>query len=53
MKAIPLDEIGTINGQEIETIIGATAMEEWEIKIDLAKAELGLSGLRRREFIDY
>jgi len=53
MKAVPLDEIGTINGQEIETIIGATAMEEWEIRIDLAKAELDLSGLRRREFIEY
>jgi len=53
MKATPLDEIGAINGLEIGAIIGATAMEEWEIRIDMAKAELDLSGLRRREFIEY
>jgi hypothetical protein len=28
-------------------------MEEWEIRIDMAKAELDLSGLKRREFIEY
>ena len=53
MKAIPIDDIGTVNGREIGAIIGATAMEEWEMRIDMAKAELDLSGLRRREFIEY
>lgn len=28
-------------------------MEEWEIRIDLAKGELDLSGMRRREFSEY
>ena len=53
MKAIPIKDIGVVNGREIRAIIGATAMEEWEIRIDMAKAELDLSGLRRREFIEY
>lgn len=53
MKAIPVDELGSVNGHTIGAIIGATAMEEWEIRIDMAKAELDLSGLRRREFIEY
>jgi len=53
MKAIPIDNIGTANGYEIGAIIGATAMEEWEIRIDMAKGELDLSGLKRREFIEY
>jgi len=28
-------------------------MEEWELRIDLAKGELDLSGLRRREFTEF
>jgi hypothetical protein len=53
VKAIPVDELGCIDGHAIGIIIGATAMEEWEIRIDMAKAELDLSGLKRREFIEY
>ena len=53
LKAALLDEIGTIDGHEIGAIVGATAMEEWEIRIDMVKAELDLSGLRRRDFIEY
>lgn len=53
LKAIPVEELGTVNGHILGAIIGATAMEEWEIRIDMAKAELDLSGLRRREFIEY
>lgn len=53
MKAIPIDEIGVVGGYEVGAIIGATVMEEWGIRIDMAKAELDLSGLRRREFIEY
>lgn len=53
MKAIPADEIGTVSGREIGAIVGATAMEEWEIRMDMAKAELDLSGLKRREFVEY
>ena len=53
MKAAPIDEIGVIDGRKVGAIIGATAMEEWEIRIDLAKGELDLSGLRKREFTEY
>jgi hypothetical protein len=28
-------------------------MEEWEIRMDLAKGELDLAGLRKREFTEY
>jgi len=53
MKATPIDEIGVIDGRKVGAIIGAAAMEEWEIRIDLAKGQLDLSGLRRREFTEY
>ena len=53
MKAAPIDEIGVIDGRKVGAIVGATAMEEWEIRIDLAKGELDLSGLRKREFTEY
>ena len=53
MKAAPIDEIEVIDGRKLGAIIGATVMEEWEIRIDLAKGELDLSGLRKREFTEY
>jgi hypothetical protein len=53
MKAVPIKDIGFIDGKEVETIVGATAIEEWEMKIDLAKGQLDLSGLRRREFTKF
>lgn len=53
MKATPVDDLGSVSGRAIGAIIGATAMEEWEIGIDMAKVELDLSGLKRREFIEY
>lgn len=53
MKAAPTDDIGMIEGRKLGAIIGATAMEEWEIRMDLAKGELDLAGLRKREFTEY
>jgi len=53
MKAVPIKDIGSIDGQEVETIVGTTAIEEWEMRIDLAKGQLDLSGLRRREFTEF
>ena len=50
---IPVKEPGVVDGKEIHVIIGAMTMEKWEIKIDLKKGELDLSGLRRREFIEF
>ncbi len=51
--AIPVKEPVVVDGKEIHVIIGAMTMEKWEIKIDLKKGELDLSGLRRREFIEF
>ncbi len=53
LKAAPIDDIGTIEGKKLGAIIGAAAMEEWEIRMDLAKGELDLAGLRKREFTEY
>jgi hypothetical protein len=53
IKAAPVEDLGEINGRKIGVIIGATAMEEWEMRIDMTKAEIDLSGLRKREFTEY
>lgn len=52
-EAIPLDEIGKADGYELDAIIGALAMEKWEIKLDPKSQALDLEGLKRREFIEY
>jgi hypothetical protein len=53
LKVAPIEDIGTIEGRKLTAIIGAAAMEEWEIRMDLAKGELDLAGLRKREFTEY
>jgi len=53
VKAAPVESLGKVDGHEIGIIIGATAMEEWEIRIDMAKAQIDLTGLKRREFTDF
>ena len=52
-EAIPVDEIGKADGHELEAIIGALTMEQWEIKLDPKTGELGLEGLRRRKFTEF
>jgi hypothetical protein len=52
-KAIPISKIGKVNGYELDVIIGALTMEEWEIKLDLKTGKLDLEGLRRREFTEF
>jgi len=52
-EAIPVDEIGKADGHELQAIIGALTMEQWEIKLDPKTGELGLEGLRRREFTEF
>ena len=52
INAHPVDEIGIIDGKDIGIIIGATTMEEWDIKIHPKERTLDLTGLRRREFIE-
>jgi hypothetical protein len=52
-EAIPIDELGKVDGHRLDVIIGALTMEKWEIKLDPRTGELGLDGLRRREFREY
>jgi hypothetical protein len=52
-KAVPVDEIGKINGKDLDVLIGALTMEEWEIIPNPKDATLDLSGLRRREFTEF
>lgn len=53
VKSHPLDKIGEIDGKEIDFLIGATTMEEWDIKLDSKKRELDLTGLKKREFTEF
>lgn len=52
-KAVPVDEIGKINGSGIDVLIGALTMEEWEISLNPKDNSLDLTGLRRREFTEF
>jgi len=52
-SAAPVDEVGKIDGYELDAIIGALTMEKWEIKIDPRNEKLDLEGLRRREFTEF
>jgi len=51
--AVPVEEIGPADGQELDIIIGARTMEQWEIRLDPKTGELDLEGLRRREFTEF
>jgi hypothetical protein len=52
-EAVPIDEIGKVDGQRLDAIIGALTMEQWEIKLDPKTGSLDLEGLRRREFTEF
>lgn len=52
-EGIPIDEIGKVNGYELDVIIGALTMGKWEIKLNPKTGELDLEGLRRREFTEF
>jgi len=51
--AVPVDEIGRANGHQLDVIIGARTMEQWEIKLDPRTGTLDLEGLKRREFTEF
>ena len=53
LKAYPVTEIGHADGKELDLLIGAPVMEEYEIRLDPAKSTLDLTALRRREFVDF
>ncbi len=52
-SAIPIDELGRVDGKSIDVLIGALTMEEWEIIPNPKDATLDLTGLRRREFTEF
>ncbi|MBM3236544.1 hypothetical protein FJZ31_09630 [Candidatus Poribacteria bacterium] len=51
--AVPIDELGKVDGYDLDVLIGARTMEQWEIKLDLKTGTLDLEGLRRREFTEF
>jgi len=52
-EAIPIDEVGKVDGKVVDVLIGALTMEEWEIIPNPKDATLDLSGLKRREFTEF
>ena len=50
---ILVDELGSADGRDLDAIIGARTMEQWEIKLDPRTGVLDLEGLRRREFTEF
>ena len=53
VKAHPVQEIGKVDEEEIDMLIGVTAMEEWDIHLDPKTQELDLRGLKKREFTEF
>jgi hypothetical protein len=47
------EDLGIINGRQLDLIIGAKTMEGWEIRLDPKTGEVDLTGLKRREFTEY
>lgn len=52
-QVIPIDELGRVDGKEIDVLIGSLTMEEWEIIPNPKDGTLDLSGLKRREFTEF
>ncbi len=52
-EAVPIDILGKVDGYELDAIVGALTMEQWEIKLDPKTQALDLEGLRRREFTEF
>ena len=50
---VPVESLGKANGHDLDAIIGAVTMEQWEITVNPKDGSLGLEGLKRREFTDY
>jgi len=51
--AVPLDDIGCVDGYDLDALIGAITMERYEIRLDPRSGTLDLEGLRRREFTEF
>jgi hypothetical protein len=53
MTAYVVEELGETEHGFLDAIVGALTLEEWYIKLYPRTGELDLSGLRKREFIEY
>lgn len=51
--AVPVEEVGHADGHELDVLVGARTMEQWEIRLDPRTGMLNLEGLRRREFTEF
>lgn len=51
--AVPVAELGVADGHNLDAIIGARTMEQWQIRLDPSTGSLDLEGLRRREFTEF
>lgn len=51
--AVPVQDLGHADGQELDIVIGSLTMERWEIKLDPRTGALDLKGLERREFTEF
>ena len=52
-SVVPVDKVGRVDGKEVDVIIGALTMKEWEIIPNPKEGTLDLSGLKRREFTEF
>jgi hypothetical protein len=53
IEVVPVDALGHADGHTPDALIGALAMEKWEIKLDPRNGALDLEGLRRRELTEF
>lgn len=51
--AVSVADIGRADGHDLDVLIGARTMEQWEMKLDPSTGTLDLEGLRRREFTEF
>ncbi|GAG07660.1 unnamed protein product, partial [marine sediment metagenome] len=51
--AVPVAELGAADGHNLDAVIGARTMEQWEIRLDPRIEALDLEGLKRREFTEF
>jgi len=51
--AVPVAQLGSADGHDLDAVIGTLTLERWEIKLDPKTGTLDLEGLKRREFTEF
>ena len=51
--AVPLEDIGRVEGHELDALIGAKTMESYQIILDPRTGTLDLEVLKKREFTEF